>query len=275
MTRLTRFSGLRSLVTGASSGIGRLIALRLAREGSRVGLVSRREDALNELKEEIERDGGEAVALPCDVGDRDQALSCAAKAETSLGGIDLLVNNAGYGRHRAFLSWDLEDMERMMRVNYLGSLYFTKALAPGMVARERGFIVFIASVAGRMAPPDESAYAASKHAMVGLSESLSIELEDSGIHVLTVCPGSVQTPFFDKEALERMPPVARRAMVQPEGLVDAIFKALSRGRHQITYPRAIAAGFVSKAIAPSFTRRQVRRVTLDAVKKSEPDPVER
>ena len=268
MTRLKNFSGLGALVTGASSGIGRLVALRLAREGARVGLVARREDALAELREEIQREGGEALALPCDVADREQAWACAHRAGEELGGVDILVNNAGYGRHRPFLDWDIEDMERMMRVNYLGSLYFTKALLRPMVDRRRGWVVFIASVAGRMAPPEESAYAASKHAMVGLAEALSLEVEDDGVHVLTVCPGSIETPFFDAEALERMPPVARRGMVKPEGLVDAIFGALARGRHQITYPRAIAAGFISKAIAPGFTRRQVRRVTLDALKKN-------
>ena len=265
MKRWTDFAGRGALVTGASSGIGRLLALRLAENGARVGLVARREDALVSLREEIVSSGGEAIALPCDVGDRDEAEACVRQAETALGGVDLLFNNAGYGRHRSFLEWDVEDMERMMRVNYLGSLYFTKALAPEMARRGRGALIFIASVAGRMAPPDESAYAASKFAMVGLAEAISIELEDSGIHVLTVCPGSINTPFFDEEALSRMPPVARRSMVAPEKLVDAIFDSLARGKHQLTYPRSIAAGFISKALAPSFTRRQLRRVTLDAL----------
>ena len=265
MKRRIDFNGRGALVTGASSGIGRLLALRLAQLGARVALVARRQEPLDAVREEITASGGEALSLPCDVGNREEAESCAAKAEAALGGVDLLFNNAGYGRHRSFLDWDVEDMERMMRVNFLGSLYFTKALAPAMAQRGRGTLVFLASVAGRMAPPDESAYAASKFAVVGLSEAISIELEDSGIHVLTVCPGSINTPFFDEEALSRMPPVARRSMVAPEKLVDAIFNSLARGRHQLTYPRSMAAGFISKALAPAFTRRQLRRVTLDAM----------
>jgi short-subunit dehydrogenase len=88
-------------------------------------------------------------------------------------------------------------MERMMRVNYFGALYFTKALLPAMVEQQRGWIVFVASVAGKIASPEESAYVATKFAMVGLAASLSLEVEDAGVHVLTVCPGVIRTPFFD------------------------------------------------------------------------------
>src|SRR5262245_35885801 len=157
--RLASYRGLRALVTGASSGIGRALAARLAREGARVGLVARRETLLREVAGEIEAAGGEARVFPADLGDREQALACAAAATSAFGGIDLLVNNAGYGRHRSFLEWDLDDMERVMRVNYLGALYLTKALLPQMVGRGRGWLVFVASVAGKISSPEESAYA--------------------------------------------------------------------------------------------------------------------
>jgi len=254
------------VVTGASSGIGRLLALRFARAGARVGLVARNRAALDELVAEIGAD--RAVTLPCDVAERAQVERAVLRALDELGEVDALVNNAGYGHHRPFLEWDLDDMERMLRVNYLGSLYFTKLLLPQMVERRRGQLIFVASVAGRIAPPEESAYAASKFAMVGLAESLAIELEEHGIGVLTVCPGTVRTPFFDEEALARMPPVARRSMVEPEALVDAIWRALERGQGELTYPRGIAAGYVVKALAPGFMRRQVKRTTLDAVAKA-------
>jgi short-subunit dehydrogenase len=177
------------------------------------------------------------------------------------GAVDLLVNNAGYGHHRPFLSWDLEDMERVMRVNYVGALRFTKALLPGMVERRRGSLVFVASVAGKIATPDETAYSASKFAMIGLAQSLSLEVEDAGVHVLVVCPGVIRTPFFDAEALSRMPPVSLRSMVEVEGLVDAIIDALAKRKHEVTYPRSIAAAYVVQAIAPGFMRRQVKRTT--------------
>jgi short-subunit dehydrogenase len=249
------------LVTGASSGIGRSLALCFGSEGARVALVARRVEALEELAEEIRLRGGEALVLPCDVSDRAAALAAAADAARELGGVDILVNNAGYGHHRPFLRWDLDDMERVMSVNYLGSLYFTKALLPAMVERGRGWLVFVASVAGRIALPDETAYAASKFAMAGLAESLSIELDDSGVHVLTVFPGTVRTEFFDAEAIERMPAVAKRSMVSTQDTVDRIRRALARGQRELTYPRFIAAGYAVKGLAPAFLRWSVKRTT--------------
>lgn len=258
-SRLTRLRGRRALVTGASGGIGRALALRLAAEGARVALVARRADALEALAAEVRAAGGEALALPCDVAEREAVAAAAAHVVEAWGGVDLLVNNAGYGHHRRFLEWDLEDMERMLRVNTLGSLYWTKALLPGMVERGEGWIVFVASLAGRIAPPDESAYAASKFALVGLAESLSLEVEDLGVHVLTVCPGVIRTPFFDGEALERMPAAARRQMVEPDGLVEAILGALRSGRRELTYPRMLAGAYAVRALFPRFFRWGVKR----------------
>ena len=263
MSGLRDYRGITALVTGASSGIGRALSLRLAREGARVALVARRTDALEAVASEIGSES-ESLVIRCDVGDAEQVAAATTRALERFGSIDLLVNNAGYGHHRTFLDWDVADMERVMRVNYLGALYFTKALLPQMVQRSRGWIVFMASVAGRIATPEESAYAASKFAMLGLAESLSLELEDAGVHVLSVCPGVIRTPFFDDEALARMPPVVRRSMVEPDGLVDAVLRALSRGRREITYPRRIAAGYLVRALAPGFMRRQVKRVTRAA-----------
>jgi short-subunit dehydrogenase len=270
MTRLRSYTGLRTLVTGASSGIGRALALRFAREGARVALVARRAEELDALAAEIRAGGGDALALPCDVADRDQVEKAAARASEAWGGIDLLVNNAGYGHHRRFLDWDAADIARMMAVNYLGTVYFTKALLPGMVAQRRGWLVFVASVAGKIAPPEESAYAATKFAMVGLASSLSLEVEDAGVHVLTVCPGVIRTPFFDEEALSRMPPVSLKQMAEPDALVDVIVAALAKGKREITYPSGIASAYVIQAIAPEFMRRQVRKNTLDALEKQNP-----
>jgi short-subunit dehydrogenase len=265
MARLTSCKGLTALVTGASSGIGRALALRLAREGARVALVARRAPELEALAAVIRGKGGEAIPIPGDVSDRSAAERIAGEALHGLGRVDMLFNNAGYGGHHPFLEWDLDDLERMMRVNYLGSVYLTRLLLPGMVERRAGWVVFVASVAGRIGTPGESAYAATKFAVVGLAEALSIEVEDAGVHVLTVCPGVVRTPFFDPDGLARLPPVARRGIVEPDALVDAVFDALARGRHEVTFPRSLALGYVVKAVAPEFMRRQVKRVTIDAL----------
>jgi short-subunit dehydrogenase len=261
MDRLSSYRDLRVLVTGASSGIGELLARRLAREGARVALVARRAERLETIAGEIRAAGGTALVLPCDVADPAQVNATAARARDELGGVDLLVNNAGYGHHRRFLEWDAGEMAHLMRVNYEGALYFTKALLPDMAARRRGWIVFMASVAGHVSVPDESAYCASKFALVGLATALSLEVEDRGVHVLTVCPGAIRTPFFDAEALARMPLAARRTMAEPEGLVGAILDALARGRHALTYPSWLRIGVLVQALAPGFMRRMVRRTT--------------
>jgi short-subunit dehydrogenase len=267
MRRLTSYEGLCAVITGASSGIGRLLAKRLAAAGAKVALVARRVDRLEALATEIAATGREALVVPCDVADRAQVEGAARRILDRFGAVDILVNNAGYGHHRKFLDWDLDDMERMMRVNYFGALYWTKALLAQMVERRRGWVVFVASVGGKLGVPEESAYAASKFAMVGLAEALSYEVEDAGVQVLTVCPGTIRTEFFDDEALARMPPVSRRMMVEPELLVDAIFTALAKGKYEITYPRFVAAGYVVRAIAPGFMRRNTKRQTLEALAK--------
>jgi short-subunit dehydrogenase len=159
------------------------------------------------------------------------------------------------------LDTDVDEMEQMLRVNFLGSLYFTKALLPAMVERGRGWLVFMASVAGRIATPGEATYAATKFALVGFAEALSLEVEDAGVHVLTVCPGAIRTEFFDDEDLAAMPEVALRSMVEPAALIDAIVRALANGKRELTFPRSIAAGYVVRALAPGFMRRSVKRVT--------------
>lgn len=269
MARLQSWQERVVVITGASSGIGRLLARRVAEAGARVVLVARREALLAELARELRGIGREAMPVVCDVADRGAVFAAAERILAHFGRVDVLVNNAGYGHHRRFLEWDLDDMERMLRVNFLGSLYWTKALLPQMAERRSGWLVFVASVAGKIGVPEESAYAASKFAMVGLAEALCVELEDSGVHVLTVCPGAIDTEFFDEEALARMPPVARRSMIQPGPLVEAILAALARGAHEVTVPRALATGYIVRALAPEFMRRNVKRTTIDALAKRE------
>ena len=267
--RLETYGGLSALVTGASSGIGRLLALRLAQEGARVALVARREAELESVAAEIRARSGQALVLPCDVADSSQVAASAHRALEHFGAIDILVNNAGYGGQRTLLDWDIEDVERLMRVNYFGAVYFTKALLPRMVERKVGWLVFISSVTGRIASPEKTAYAATKFAITGFAESLSLEVEDAGVHLLTVYPGVIRTPFHNAQMLKDMPAKTRRSMVEPEGLVDAIFSALAKGKRELTYPGGMAAGYVVRALAPGFLRRQVMRVTRKASDESQ------
>lgn len=266
MKNISDFQGLRTLVTGASSGIGRLLCLRLAEKGARLVLVARRVEELEALKSEVEAKGAEAIVIPCDVRDLEQVKRCVDQALGHYGNIDMLVNNAGYGNHRAFIDWPIEDIENLMRVNYFGSVYFTKLLLPQMVAMKNGCIVFIASVAGKLSTPDESAYCAAKHAVVGMADALGIEVEDDGVYVTTINPGAFDTPFFKQEDLDRLPPVAKAGMGDPNKLVEHIFKTLARGKHDTTYPFFPSTGYPVRALAPEFMRKQVKKVTFDKMK---------
>jgi len=260
-TPLTDYQGLTALVTGASSGIGRQLALRLAKEGARVALVARRESELEAVAEKIRAGSGEALVLPCDVTDLSQVNEAARMALETFGSIDMLVNNAGYGGQRKFLDWDIADMEAMMRVNYFGTVYFTKALLPQMVERNRGWLVFISSVSGRIASPEKSVYAATKFAMTGFAEALSLEMENIGVNLLTAYPGTVDTAFHTEQMLEDMPKKVRGSMATSEGVVESIFQALAKGKREVTHPSGIAAGYVVKALAPEFLRNQVLKAT--------------
>ena len=252
-----------AIVTGASSGIGEALALRLAQEGARVVLVARREVELERVANMIRDAGAEAHVLPCDLSDVRAASIAGEEAERLLGpsGVDILINNAGYGGHKRVVDWPLDEIERMTTVNYLSSVAFTKAVLPGMLKRGSGSLVFVASVAGKVPVPLEAPYAATKSALLAFGEATSYEVEDKGISVLCVCPGVIDTAFFMEEDLAVMPSVAKRGMVPVEGLVDTVFRALARGRREVTYPASIATAYPVKALAPRFFHRAVKKKT--------------
>src|SRR2546425_1068256 len=215
MAGFTDYQGSAGIVTGASSGIGAQLARDLAARGMRVALLARRADRLAALADEIRRGGGEAIAVPCDVAERTSIEGVVAGVLERFGRVDLLVNDAGYGRHVLFKDHDTADIERMTRTNYLGVVWATKAVLPAMRARRRGWIVNISSVAGKLGQPDEAAYSASKFAVTGLSEGLSYELAPLGIHVMTVYPALVRTEMFTPEVMARMPRGAERTFLEP------------------------------------------------------------
>ncbi|HEY4217376.1 MAG TPA: SDR family NAD(P)-dependent oxidoreductase [Gemmatimonadaceae bacterium] len=178
-----------AVITGASRGIGRATALRLAARYDIVALA-RSDDELESLAQEIERAGGSCRPRVVD-------LAKPAAISSVLAGIhaDVLVNNAGVGIIKPFLQLSRDEWTQMVDVN-LNALYdVTRAVLPGMVARKRGHVVIIGSIAGRSAFPGGSCYAATKHAVVGFAECLMLEVRDAGVKVSVVNPGAVATDF--------------------------------------------------------------------------------
>lgn len=209
----TIFPGGVVLITGASSGIGQRTAFALAAAGARLALVARRKQNLDAMVEQMRSNGVVAEAFPGDVaelGFMDHAVqSCVHK----FGRLDVLVNNAGEGLFAAIEETTEGDLDRMLAVNLKGTFYGIKAALPSMRRQGRGHIINVASTAGRRGSPYVGAYCASKFAVVGMTESLRVELLDSGIQVSLVCPGATQTHFFD---------VARRRTEHHRGLVGPV-----------------------------------------------------
>jgi 3-oxoacyl-[acyl-carrier protein] reductase len=202
-----------AVVTGASRGIGRAIAKRLA-ERWEIVAVARSSDELESLRREIESAGGKCRPIQLDITD-------AAAVERALGGIeaDVLVNNAGVGVLRPLLELSLQDWRTMVGVNLDALFYVTRVLLPGMVERRAGFIVTIGSLAGRNVFVGGACYAATKHAVVGFSESLMLEVRDAGVRVSTIMPGSVATDFGH-------PKSDRSWMLTAEDVADAVWFTL-------------------------------------------------
>ena len=265
MAGLADFRETVGIVTGASSGIGAQLARDLAARGMRVALLARRADRLGAVATEIRSAGGEAAVEVCDVAERASVERAVGTVVERWGRVDLLVNNAGYGRHVLFKDHDVADIERMMRTNYLGAVYATKAVLPAMRGRGRGWVVNVSSVAGKLGQPDEAAYSASKFAVAGLSEALSYELAPLGIHVMTVYPALVRTEMFTPAVLARMPERSI-AFLEPAVLSHEVLRALARGRHEVTVPRWVAVAYVLRVLLPRLHRRMTARIRLSVLR---------
>jgi short-subunit dehydrogenase len=262
MKRPILFRELVAIVTGASSGIGAQIARDLAARGTRVALLARRVDRLTALARDIARDGGEAFALRCDVVDAVAVDAAVRQVIDQHGSVDVLVNAAGYGAHVLFKDHPIADIERMMRTNYFGTVYAVKAVLPSMRSQHHGWIVNIASVAGRLAQPDEAAYSATKFAVAGLSEALAYELEPLGIRVLAVYPGLVRTEMITPAVLARMPERVGATAIEPADVSRRVIHALERGRRELTVPGWMRIAYVVRTLFPGLHRRLTARVRL-------------
>lgn len=193
------------VITGASSGIGRATALMAAGRGARVVLAARTAQAIKEVADDIRLDGGEALAVPTDVADEAQVRALAAQAAAVFGGIDTWVNDAGVSAYATFEELSPEEFERVIAVNFLGTVYGCRAALPYLKEAGGGALICVGSILSDRAVNLQSAYCASKHAVKGLTESLRVEQEQAktGVQVTLIKPSSINTPLFD-HALTKM-----------------------------------------------------------------------
>lgn len=251
---MTRWQGSIALVTGASRGIGRDVALAAAARGARVGLMARSRADLDSVLAEM---GEGHTALAADVAERARVVEAITSLEAALGPVDILVNNAGIGAYGAVIDAAPAVFERTLAVNYLGAVHVTRAVLPGMMRRRRGHIVNIGSVSGRIGTPFEAAYSASKFALVGFSEALSVEVAPWGIGVSLVEPGPVATGFF--EARGHSYGRAWPKPVAPERVAAAVIAAVEHGRGERYVPGGFRVAHALKTLLPPLYRFGTRR----------------
>jgi 3-oxoacyl-[acyl-carrier protein] reductase len=191
-------SGKTALVTGASEGIGREIALRLAREGSNVVVCARREQPLRELAAALLAEGAEAVAVSCDVTDPEAAASVLAAAQERWPGIDVLVNNAGRATPRKFLATTDEDWSAGIELNLMSAVRFTRACLPWMVDQKWGRVVNVSSTTAKLADPYYAIYGATKAAMINFTKTISSAFAADGVRCNCILPGITLTPLIEE-----------------------------------------------------------------------------
>lgn len=212
-----------ALITGASSGIGAAIVRRLAGEGMKVVLAARNEQELQRLASTLPKEA-EAVVIPTDVGDEDGVRRLVERTMEGFGRIDLLVNNAGFGIFKRITELTAEEFDAITRVNLRGPFLCMKYVLPHMYEQERGTVVTISSVAGKHGFAGGSAYCSSKFGVMGLNECVFQEARQHNVRIVTICPGSVDTSFFDNAQTTSPDP---QRILQPEDVADAVALAAS------------------------------------------------
>jgi short-subunit dehydrogenase len=260
-----RLTNARVIVTGASSGIGRAIALEFARRGALLALASRNEAALHEVAAAIQMSGGRAVVIPTDVTDDGAVQRMANETIRQLGGIDILVNNAGIGLQALIGDASAADVETLFRLNVLAAAEAIRAVVPTMRAQHAGMIINISSMAGRIVIPRIGYYSASKFALTTIGNALRMEEADRGIKVMNVFPGTTRSSFGEnrlgrrgRQAHQVLPPVSA------ERVATRIAQAVERNRRSVYiswFPdrAGIAANWLAGWALSAALRRWVRR----------------
>jgi short-subunit dehydrogenase len=249
-------------VTGASSGIGRAVALELAAAGCNLALAARRVDRLEQVAAECSARGARCITIPTDVRDREDCFRFVAQATSELGPPDILVNNAGYAILEPITDASIEDASDMMTTNYLGALQCVQAALPSMLQRGSGSIVNVASIVGLMGYASMSAYGATKGALAIFTEALRNEVIDRGVRVSMVCPGTTDTEFFDKAFNGNIPGASRLILaIPPERVARTITRAIRTGRYRMIVPWTAGIYIRFKEIMPVTAHWLFRRIS--------------
>lgn len=213
----------RALITGGSRGLGKAIALALANEGVHIAITGRNEKSLQEMANELKKTGVEVAYAAFDVTDKEQVFSSLTKLQQDFGTIDILVNNAGIAAFGSILEMDAELWEDIIKTNLLGAYYVVKAVVPNMVAKKSGDVINISSTAGLKGNAVTSAYSASKFGLIGMSESMMLELRKHNVRVTTLTPSTIATDMSRDLKLTDGNP---EKVLQPEDFAQLVISLL-------------------------------------------------
>lgn len=255
------------VITGGSSGIGKQLAADFLRRGARTVIVSRDPARLKQSANDLAAIAPLVDVVTCDVGDAESVGRMGKEVLARFGCPDILVNNAGFATYRTFEQMELEEIEELASVNFLGALRCTKVFLGTMVSRRSGAIVNIASIAGRIPMTPNGTYSASKHALVAWSETLRYEVARFGLSVSVICPGRVETSFFDHATFrERLARREMRQNVPLDQVSRATFDAIARRRFLTYVPTSLglmvwAANSLPFVVKPFYRRLMQRRVS--------------
>jgi NADP-dependent 3-hydroxy acid dehydrogenase YdfG len=232
-----------AIITGATSGIGRAIALALGQRGHAVAICARTPGHVAAVVDELRGAGIRAWGAPCDVGVAEQVEAFCREAERQLGDVLVLVNNAGVGLLKPVAEMSVEEWDQVFATNIRSVFLMTRAVLPAMRQRRRGWIINIASLAGKNGLRHGAAYSATKHAMRGFAASLMLEVRQEGVRVATLFPGSVNTGFGSAPGRSDD---ERARMLQPEDVAEAVVGVLALP------PRALISELDLRPAAPSW-----------------------
>lgn len=255
-----RFSNKKALVTGAGSGIGRAIALRFAELGVQLTLCDINRSSLAETAALVTEKGGRPQVEQTDVSDWDDMQRLADRVHKRVDALDILINNAGVATAGEFLDTPIEDWHWVLGINVMGVVHGCKAFGARMAKAGSGHIVNIASAAGYYAAPDMSCYSASKHAVMGLTESLRIEMAVHGVGVSAICPGVINTNIVKTmrtsghmtEAQGKITEIYRRRNYGPELVAEAVVGAIAGNRAVVPVSPEAWALYAAKRLAPDM-----------------------
>jgi short-subunit dehydrogenase len=226
------------LITGGSSGIGKRLTADFLRSGAQVIVVADKPDRVHDAVQELSVISPLVTGVVCDIGDRHSVLAMKDQVLRQYGCPDILINNAGFATYKTFAELDIEEIEQLVNVNLVGAMRCTRAFLPHMIERRSGAIVNMASIAGRLVMTPNGTYSAAKHGLVAWSETLRYELAGYDIQVNVICPGRVETPFFDHESFKtRAPRVESRYTITVEDVSRATRRAIIRNRFITYMPR--------------------------------------